>query len=72
MNKFADEICRPPQQARLVWNAVDTDLSQLKFTIVSNTGLCLGGKPAKSNFTAETNRACCSGLVNCSISSSQF
>jgi hypothetical protein len=33
---------------------VDADLSQLKFTIVSNTGLFLGGKPTKKNFTAET------------------
>jgi hypothetical protein len=41
-NETAD--CRLPQQARLVWNAVDADLSQLKFTIVSNTGLILSDK----------------------------
>ncbi len=56
------EICHSPQQAGLVWNAVDTDLSQLKFAIVSNTGLFLGGQPTKKNFTAETNPACCSEL----------
>ena len=35
------------------WNAAGTDLNQLKFRVVSNTGLVLSGFPTKNNFAAE-------------------